>query len=488
MESLYNKIKCFTFGLIAVVSISLSGVYVSQSGFGPAVVEARSYKSDSLQNIFATIAKEKTPAVVNISTKQKIKTGAHGMYDERMREFYQRFPWFQEMPREQERQSLGSGFVVESDGYILTNNHVVAKADEITVTFGDGHTNGKEYPAKLIAADPKLDIALIKIDAGKKLQTLELGDSDKLQVGEWVIAIGNPFGFAQSVTVGVVSAKGRTIGAGPYDNFIQTDASINPGNSGGPLLNTKGQVVGINSAIFTGGASQGNIGIGFAIPINAIHDVYDDLKKGKVKRGWLGVMIQTVTEELKTALGLPSVAGALVGNVFEGSPAGKAGVLRGDVIVEFNGKKLFRSDDLPRIVASVKPGTNVEIKVIRNGKQKSIRIKLGEMPAEKEQGGATSLSENLGMSLTNMTPEIARKLGVDVSEGVVVTEVVPGGPAAKAGFREGIVITEVKQIRVRNIDEYEKVISGAKPGESILFYVRRGNNPSYLVMKMPAEK
>jgi len=488
VKSLHNKIKWFAFGLIGVIFFALSGVYISRPGFGPDTVEARSYKSDSLQNIFANIAKEKTPAVVNISTKQKIRSGMHGMYDERMREFYRRFPWFQEMPREQERQSLGSGFVVESDGYILTNNHVVGKADEITVTFGDGHTNGKEYPAKLIAADPKLDIALIKIDAGKKLQTLELGDSDKLQVGEWVIAIGNPFGFAQSVTVGVVSAKGRTIGAGPYDNFIQTDASINPGNSGGPLLNTKGQVVGINSAIFTGGASQGNIGIGFAIPINAIHDVYDDLKKGKVKRGWLGVMIQQVTEELKTALGLPSVAGALVGKVLKDSPAKMAGVLRGDVIVEFNGKKLFRSDDLPRIVAGVKPGTDVSVKVIRGGKQMTIRVKLGEMPAEGEQKTTTSLSENLGMSLANMTPELARKLGVDISDGVVVTGVVPGSPAARAGFSEGIVITEVKQTRVHNVDEYEEIISGVKPGEPILFYVRKGNSSSYRVLKMPEEE
>ncbi len=236
-------------------------------------------------NIFAKIVKEKTPAVVNISTKRMVKSqAAPPLQDERMREFYKRFfPQYKNAPqREQLRQSLGSGFVVEKDGYILTNNHVVEMADQILVAFGSGKhgDDEKEYEAKLIASDPKTDIALIKIESEEDFPTLSFGDSDALMVGEWVMAIGNPFGFAQSVTVGVVSAKGRVIGAGPYDDFIQTDASINPGNSGGPLLNIKGEVIGINTAIYTGGASQGNIGIGFAVPINSVKALYEDLKKG----------------------------------------------------------------------------------------------------------------------------------------------------------------------------------------------------------------
>jgi serine protease Do len=407
-----------------------------------------------------------------------------------MREFYERmFPWFKDMPKEQVRQSLGSGFVVESDGYILTNSHVVSRAEEIIVTFGDGHGNNeKEYEAKLIAADPKTDIALIKIKPDKKLQTVKLGDSNKMQVGQWVIAIGNPFGFAQSVTVGVVSAKGRVIGAGPYDNFIQTDASINPGNSGGPLLNVKGDVIGINTAIYTGGTSQGNIGIGFAIPINAVKAIYKDLKKGKVKRGWLGVMIQRVTKELEKALKLPKAAGALVGDVFKGSPAEKAGIKRGDVIIEFDEKEVSKSDDLPRIVAAVKPGSDVVVKVIREGKETSIKLNLGEMPDEKELMAEANQVENLGMTVENLNHQSAKRLKVDKNAGVVVTSVIQGGPAAKAGFRSGDIIAEVNRKKVKNLDEYSEQIGKVKTGEPILMLVRRGKSTVFLVIKAEAKE
>lgn len=451
--------------------------------------EARAARVDP-PNIFVKIAREQTPAVVNISTKQRVKTdGRLGMQDERMREYYDRFfPWHREMPREQVRQSLGSGFLIESDGYILTNSHVVAQADEIIVTFGDGHdTRVKEFPAKLIAADPKTDIALIKINTSQKLPTLSFGDSSKLQVGEWVIAIGNPFGFSQSVTVGVVSAKGRVIGAGPYDDFIQSDASINPGNSGGPLLNTKGEVIGINTAIYTGGA-RGNIGIGFAIPIDSVKAIYDDLKKGKVKRGWLGVAITNVTKELQDAMGLPDTKGALVSQVLDNSPAEKSGVKRYDVIIEFNGANVLSSSHLPRIVAAIKPGTRAELKVIRDGKTISITVNVGEMPTDKKLIAESKRSQDLGMAVENVPAQLAKRMGIEDGAGVVITSVSPGSPTGAAGAIAGDVIMEINKQKVRNIEDYDALIASAKPGDSLLMLVRRGRNDLLLVLKLPKEE
>jgi len=481
-----NNIKWFALGpVILALGVFIGSHYKEPAmELGPSV--ARAAKIDP-QSVFVKIAREQTPAVVNISTKQRIKTGGRaGIPDERMREYYDRFyPWHREAPREQVRQSLGSGFVVESDGYILTNSHVVAQADEIIVSFGDGHdSRAKEYPAKLIAADPKTDIALIKIDVSKKLPTLTLGDSSKLQVGEQVMAIGNPFGFAQSVTVGVVSAKGRVIGAGPYDDFIQTDASINPGNSGGPLLNTRGEVIGINSAIYTGGA-RGNIGIGFAIPIDSVKSIYDDLKKGKVKRGWLGVAITNVTKELQDAMSLPDRKGALVSQVIDNSPAEKSGIKRYDVITGFNGEKVLSSSHLPRIVAAVKPGSKAVIDVIRDGKTISIPVNIGEMPTEKKLLAQGKRNENLGMIVENIPAQLAERLGIKGSAGVVVTNVAPGSPAGAAGAITGDVIMEINKKKVRNIQEYDSAISNAKPGGSLLVLVRRGRNDLLLVIKLP---
>ncbi len=489
-----NKIKWFGIGL-GLVAFALYFWPSSDRGHSDNLMaaEAVAAGADLSNNIFAKIARDQTPAVVNISTKQKVNFGGqHGMPDE-MREFYERFfPGFKGFPREQVRQSLGSGFVVEDDGYILTNSHVVAKADEIVVTFGDGHdSKEKEYNAKLVAADPKTDIALIKIEADKKFPTLKLGNSDMLEVGEWVMAIGNPFGFAQSVTVGVVSAKSRVIGAGPYDDFIQTDASINPGNSGGPLLNINGQVVGINSAIFTGGMSQGNVGIGFAIPINAVKSIYNDLKAGQIKRGWLGVAIQGVSEELQTVLNLPSASGALISEVFSDSPAEKGGLMRKDVIIAFNGEEVETSSDLPRIVAAAKPGAKATLKIIRDGKEKMITMKLGNMPDDQEElvtsngkGGA----ESLGMAVENLDRNNARKFSVEAESGVLVTSVTPGSPAAESGVRPGDVISEVKGQPVESASQFEKIVSSAKPGEAVLLLVSRGKNTSFIVVKIPSEE
>ncbi len=485
-----TKIKWFCFGLGLVMIGAFVGSSIQEDGglIVDLATEAEAQNKVEPINIFAKITREQTPAVVNISTAQKVKTKMPGMGDKRMKEFYEKFfPFFREMPKEQTRQSLGSGFVVEEDGYILTNAHVVQSADEIMVTFGGGNGNGhheKEYEAKLIGADPKTDIALIKIEPDKKLQVMKLGDSDLLQVGEWVIAIGNPFGFAQSVTVGVVSAKGRAIGAGPYDDFIQTDASINPGNSGGPLLNVKGEVIGINSAIFTGGMSQGNIGIGFAIPVNTVKAIYTDLKDGRVKRGWLGVSIQPITPELEKALGLSTDIGALVGDVFENSPAEKAGIKRGDVIVEFNGKEVPSSEQLPRMVAFLRPGTKVDVKIIREGKSENITLSLGEMPDDVVKPAESTPTESLGMAVEEITPELARKFGLESDNGVVVTRVLPGS-AMEAGIRTGDVITEVNRKKIDTIDSYREALADVKPGESALMLVQRGKNTVFVAVKMP---
>ncbi|VAX19597.1 HtrA protease/chaperone protein [hydrothermal vent metagenome] len=487
-----NRVKwvCFGLGLAMVFSSAFSDV--SYFDFAkPQLAEAQV----APPNIFAKIVKEKTPAVVNISTKRVVRSrAAPQMQDERMREFYKRFfPKYKDAPqREQLRQSLGSGFVVEKDGYILTNNHVVEMADQILVAFGSGKhgDSEKEYEAKLIASDPKTDIALIKIESEEDFPTLSFGDSDALMVGEWVMAIGNPFGFAQSVTVGVVSAKGRVIGAGPYDDFIQTDASINPGNSGGPLLNIKGEVIGINTAIYTGGASQGNIGIGFAVPINSIKALYEDLKKGEVHRGWLGVSIQPVTPELQAALGLSSTKGALVGDVHPGSPSDKAGIKRGDVIMEFNGEEVPSSDQLPKMVAFLRPGTDVVVKIMSDGKEESINVTLGELPDQKvlsQKMEPKRSGEDLGMLVEELTPEIARRFGYPVDTGVVVAQVAQESPAQVAGIKAGDIILEINRLEVPDLSAYGNAIASLKPGDTALFLLQRGRSNLFVALKVPAE-
>jgi len=452
--------------------------------------EAMAQNKEITNGVFTKIAKESMPAVVNISTKQKVKSHASAdMDDERTREFYERFfPGYKDAPREQVKQSLGSGFVVEEDGFILTNSHVIDQSDEIIVTFGDGHdpANAKEYTAKIVGQDPKTDIAIIKIQPDKKITALKMGDSDKLQVAEWVMAIGNPFGFAQSVTVGVVSAKGRVIGAGPYDEFIQTDASINPGNSGGPLLNLNGEVVGINSAIFTGGSSQGNIGIGFAIPINAIKSIYADLKKGKVSRGWLGVMIQKITPELMGAMGLKTSKGALVGDVQENSPASKAGIKRGDIITEFNGLEVSSSEQLPKMVAVIKPNTKVKVKALRDGVEKAFTLSLGELPDEAvEKPSAPSQDDSLGMSVEKLTGDAAKRLNAEGVSGVVVRNALPNSPAGNAGIHVGDIITEVNKIPVNDVASYTAAVGKSKPGEPVLFLIKRGKSTVFIAVKLP---
>lgn len=441
-------------------------------------------------NIFIEIAKKENPAVVHISTTKK-STGQPGFrgrpFKERpfgkrpfgppgqFRDFFERFFGPQgNIPR----RGLGSGFIIDKEGYIFTNNHVVAGADEIKVTLEDE----KEYNAKVIGTDPKTDIALIKIDSEDSLPTVELGDSDKLQVGEWVMAIGNPFGLNHTVTVGVVSAKGRSIGSGPYDDFIQTDASINPGNSGGPLLNTEGKVVGINTAIYPGNTG-GNIGIGFAIPINLAKSILEDLKtKGKVIRGRLGVMIQHITPELAKSFNLSEKEGALVGDVFKDSPAEKSGIKRGDIIIEFNGKPVKTMQELPIAVAQTKPGTEVELVVLRDGKRKVIKAIIDTL--EDTKSIASANANKIGLKVQEITPELQKSLELDSTEGVLVADVVFDSPAGNAGIGRGDVITEINREKVLNLTDFQDKMGKIESGSNILFLINRSGTTIYMAVKM----
>ena len=417
--------------------------------------------------------------MVNISTTQVVKLNRPRMRNpfgqqDPFDEFFNNF--FGRMPREQKRRSLGSGFIVSPDGYILTNNHVVEKADEVMVTLLDK----EEFKAKVVGSDPKIDIALIKIDAKKKLTYVALGDSDKLEVGEWVLAIGNPFGLGHTVTAGIVSAKGRIIGSGPYDDFIQTDASINPGNSGGPLFNLKGEVVGINTAIVQGGQ-----GIGFATPIQLAKSVLDQLKeKGKVTRGWLGVYIQPLTADAAENLGVPGRRGALVADVTSGGPAEKAGIRSGDVIVGFNGKEIRDEHELPQAVASTKPGKTVDVRLIRGGKETTIAVKIAEMEGEPAKpAAAQESSKNLGLTVQDLTPEIAQRLQVGNTKGVVVTGVEDGSPAEEAGFNEGDVIRQINRRPVSGMADFTKMAAKFKTDKTTLFLVERGDARILLTVK-----
>jgi serine protease Do len=433
---------------------------------------------------FVSLAKKMRPVVVNISTTQ-VSDGRGGSpefgspfgEDDPFNDFWRRF-FGGPMPRGPQRQrSLGSGFFIDGDGSILTNNHVVENASKIVVKLSDD----QEYEAKIVGRDPKTDIAIIKIDGKPNLPAASLGDSDKLEVGEWVVAIGNPFGLDSTVTSGIVSAKGRHIGQGPYDNFIQTDASINPGNSGGPLINLRGEVIGINTAIFS--RTGGNIGIGFAIPINLVKELLPQLRgKGKVTRGYLGVLIQKVTPEIAESLGMEKASGALVANVSKDGPADKAGVKVGDVIVEFDGKEIKDSGDLPILVARTSVDKKARLKVLRDKKEVVLTVAVGELKDEEVVATAPEKGE-LGLTVQRLTPQMAESLGLEKSDGVVVTAVEPGSAADEAGIRRGDVILEVDRKAIRNLDEYKKAIAGTRKGRGVLFLVRRGDNTLFLALK-----
>jgi len=434
---------------------------------------------------FAELVAKEGHVAVNISTTKVVKGFRRSLpfpgrefRDFFGEDFFRRF--FGEIPEQELRQrSLGSGVVVSEDGYIVTNNHVVADAEEILVTSSEN----ERHEAKIIGRDPKTDLALIKIQVDKPIRAARLGDSDKLRVGDWVVAIGNPFGLGNTLTAGVVSAKGRVIGAGPYDNFIQTDASINPGNSGGPLFNLDGEVIGINSAIFT--QSGGNIGIGFAIPINMAKSVMSQLKeKGRVVRGWLGVVIQTVTPEIKEKFGLKTAEGALVGEVNTDSPADKGGLKRGDVIITFDGKKVETMNSLPPMVAETPIGKDAEIVVIREGKEKTLRVKIAELPEEPRVAATTmpEIEESLGLSVQELTPELAESLGLEGEKGVVVSSVRGGSPASEAGLQRGDLIQEIERESIEGMDDYTRIMRESASKDQILMVVRHEGHTRYVVL------
>jgi serine protease Do len=435
---------------------------------------------------FVNLAKKLKPMVVNISTTQVSEgrgsqefANPFGGEEDPFNEFWKRF-FGGPLPRGPQRQrSLGSGFIIDADGSILTNNHVVENASKIVVKLSGDE---QDYEAKVVGRDAKTDIAVIKINAKSNLIAASFGDSDRLEVGEWVMAIGNPFGLDGTVTSGIVSAKGRhNITQGPYDNFIQTDASINPGNSGGPLINLRGEVIGINTAIFS--RSGGNIGIGFAIPINLVKELLPQLRgKGKVTRGYLGVLIQKVTPEIAESLGMDKGYGALVANVSKEGPAEKAGVKVGDVIVEFDGQPVKDSGDLPIIVARTAVDKKVRMKVLRDKKEIVLNVAIGELKDQEVVASAPEKGE-LGLTVQRLTPQMAESLGLEKSEGVVVTAVEPGSAAEEAGIRRGDVILEVDRRTVRNLEEYKKAIAGVAKGRGVLFLVRRGESTLFLALK-----
>lgn len=423
---------------------------------------------------FTALAKELQLAVVNISTKQQ--QAARPSEDNPL-EFFERF--FGPQGRRRRRPGQGSGFIISKSGYIVTNYHVIEDAADIKVIL----TTRQQFDAKLIGGDAKTDLALLKIEAGETLPTVPAGDSDNLEVGEWVMAIGNPFGLGHTVTTGIVSAKGRTIGAGPYDDFIQTDASINPGNSGGPLFNMRGEVIGINTAI----VPQGQ-GIGFAIPSNMALNILGQLSgEGKVTRGWLGVAIQQLSPELMQAFKLKDSNGALIADVVPDSPAQKVGLKRGDIIVGFNGNPVHESSELPRLVATMAPGTKATVDIIRDGKTLSVPVVLGTLEENEEQAIAKSepseVEVSLGLRVEPITPDIATSLKLENTDGVVVSGVDANGPAGEAGLRRGDVVREINRLPVATIDDYEAIVANLKTHATVLMLVERRGNNLYVALK-----
>ncbi len=438
---------------------------------------------------FTPLVESASPAVVNISTKQTtpVRGGPVQMPDlegipPMFRDFFERgMP--QQPDRQREVQSLGSGFIISEDGYVLTNNHVVADADEIMVRLPDR----SEQQAKLVGADPRSDVALLKID-GDDLPIVKIGNSEKLKAGEWVVAIGSPFGFDHTVTAGVVSATGRSLPNESYVPFIQTDVAINPGNSGGPLFNLNGEVVGINSQIFT--RSGGFMGLSFAIPIDVAMDVAKQLREdGKVSRGWLGVVIQEVNKDLAESFGLERPAGALVAQVMDSGPAAKGGLKVGDVILSVNGQAIDMSGDLPHLIGAMKPGSKAKLEVVRDGDRKTLTLEIGALPEEGDllasaggQGGATSSDNRLGVSVTELTD--AQRQALEISGGVVIREV-SQGPAAMIGLRPGDVITHLNNEAINSVKTFTKVVKALPKNRSVSMRVLRDGRASFITFKLP---
>ncbi|WP_243372264.1 DegQ family serine endoprotease [Geotalea sp. SG265] len=431
---------------------------------------------------FVDLAKKLKPTVVNISTAKTIKPQRRFQRpfnspfgNDPFQDFFDRF--FDESQQHPYKQkSLGSGFIISDEGYIITNNHVVAEADEIKVKLSDG----REFKGEIKGTDEKLDLALLKISAKDHLPVAPLGDSDTIEIGEWVMAIGNPFGLSQTVTAGIVSAQGRVIGSGPYDDFIQTDASINPGNSGGPLFNTQGEVIGINTAIVAGGQ-----GIGFAIPVNMAKNIIPMLKeKGKVTRGWIGVSIQPITPDLAQSFGLEGEKGALVAEVIKDGPAEKAGIKAGDIILEFNGRAIHEMNELPRLVAATPVDKKITVRILREGQPQELAVKV-ERLKDGEEGDQVGVSqERLGITVRELNKELAAKLRIKEQNGVVITDVKPDSSAEQAGIARGDIIREINGSKITSVGDYDKAVGSHKKGAVMRMLLRRGDMSLFVAFRV----
>ena len=468
-----------------VVLLLTVGIFAAFSVCSVSYADAKTYPIQSTPESFSDLAEMASSAVVNIRTVKTIKGGGRVFRqfkrepfrdDDPMKDFFERF-FGDEQPRDFKQRSLGSGFIIDQEGYIVTNNHVVENADKIEVILKDE----KEFDAEIIGRDPNTDLALIKIKAKQDLAALKFGDSDELKVGQWVMAIGNPFGLEHTVTAGIVSAKGRVIGSGPYDDFIQTDASINPGNSGGPLLNMEGEVIGINTAIVAGGQ-----GIGFAIPVNLAKGIIDQLKnKGEVVRGWLGVGIQDVSKEVAEYYGIEAKKGVLVIEVFPGDPADSAGIKPKDIILSVNGKKVETTRELTSLIAVTGVGDTADIKIWRDGKVKMFKVKIAKREDEKiaSMGQQKERHDELGIRVADLTPEIARRYNLKDDQGVIVVDVEADSKAEDAGIRSRDIIKEVNHKNIETVSDLNKIIDDIKDGEAIEMFIWRINR-GFLVVKM----
>jgi serine protease Do len=472
---------------VAVASL-LVGLLMASSlpGTGASAAQDRrqngqlSTTASTLPGSFAELAERLSPTVVNVQVTKVAQMGAFPLPEGPegpSGEFFRRF--FQDTPHRPEPHRMhgsGSGVIISHDGYILTNHHVVDGAQEVTVTMADQQV----YKARVVGRDPKTDLAILKIEAKEPLPTASMSDSDQLKVGDWVLAIGNPFGLSHSVTAGIVSAKGRVIGAGPYDDFIQTDAPINPGNSGGPLFNMQGEMVGINTAIVSSGQ-----GIGFAIPINIAKPLIPQLERtGEVTRGYLGVSIQSISAELAKAFKLEDRQGALVAEVVPGSPAARAGIRQGDVIVAFNGKAVKDAHDLPPMAAETPVGQKVTVTVRRDGVTQQLPITVGKLPSEQaaREESAQPAQSQWGLRLQDVTPQAASRLGLTTDHGVMVVGVQPGSPAEQAGLREGDLILEVNHQPVHSGKEVREALAKAHDEASLLLLVKRDNGSIFVAL------
>jgi serine protease Do len=471
---------------IIIIILALTGSFSIAAGLdlnSPAF--AKSTDIYSVPGNFAKLAEMAGPAVVNIRTVKTIKGGGpvfrHFQRGPRGREhpfndFFEKF-FGEEMQREYKQPSLGSGFIIDKKGYVVTNNHVIEGADQIKVKLDDDN----EFDAEVVGRDPNTDLALLKINSEKDLPVLKLGDSDNLKIGHWVVAIGSPFGLERTVTAGIVSAKGRVIGSGPYDDFIQTDASINPGNSGGPLLNMDGEVVGINTAIIASGT-----GIGFAIPVNLAEDIIAQLKsEGEVTRGWLGVAIQDLTREMAEYYGLKDRKGVLVADVFKGDPADKAGIRAKDIILEVNDQKVETSRQLTSMIAGLKVGETATVEVFRDGRKKTFSVKLAKRNDAKLSARGTPPErekEELGIRVTELTTEMAQRFNLGDTAGVVVIGVGSDSKGAEAGVQVGDIIKEINHQAIETVNDYTEAVQKTKSGDPINLFVWR-KNAGFLVIK-----